>query len=130
MIGGCVKSAERLRSTIIGISHKGGNMNDRKKEAISFFSERIKAELSDNLLKLVLFGSQAREDSTEKSDYDFLILLKNKNQENQRKIREIELKFIDEFDIVAACLVFEETEWKRRIHLPIGKNIEREGVLL
>jgi hypothetical protein len=37
---------------------------------------------------------------------------------------------MDTFDSLAACLVYEETEWGKRKNFPIGKNIRREGIIL
>lgn len=100
------------------------------KDAIIFFANNLKSTLSDNLIQLILFGSQARGESNKDSDYDFLVILKKKDKEFINKLRAVELNFMDTFDSLAACLVYEETEWEKRKNFPIGKNIRREGIIL
>ena len=48
-----------------------------------FFSENLKNKLTESLSALILFGSHARGDFTKNSDYDFLIILKEKNYEHE-----------------------------------------------
>jgi predicted nucleotidyltransferase len=103
---------------------------NKNSDAILFFTKNLKSSFSDNLIQVVLFGSQARGDSTKDSDYDFLIILKKKDKEFLKKLRAIELNFMDTFDSLAACLVYEEAEWEKRKNFPIGKNIHREGIIL
>ncbi len=40
------------------------------------FAVRLQGELGDNLLRVSLFGSRARRDHRERSDYDFMIVLR------------------------------------------------------
>ena len=99
-------------------------------EKIRFFTDEIKERLGTNLKQLILFGSHARGDYTDDSDYDFAVILSEKNVKSVNKIREIEVNFLDRFDELTASLIYDEKEWKERLRLPIGINIEREGVRL
>lgn len=103
--------------------------DNKNREAILFFIDSLKYSLSDNLVKAILFGSQARGNATKDSDFDFLIILKKKDKEIIKQLRKTELEFMDAFDSVAACLVYEESEWEKRKNFPIGKNINREGIV-
>ena len=79
---------------------------------------------------IILFGSRARGDFYEGSDYDFLIVLKYKDQKVIKEIREIEVAFLDKYDKLAASLIFTEDEWKERLNFSIAKNIQRDGIIL
>jgi predicted nucleotidyltransferase len=102
-------------------------MNDLA--AISF-SKKIKNRFPNILESIWLFGSRARGDFSEHSDYDFLIVFKEKNRELIKSVRELEVDFLDEYDILAASLIYDTFEWEKRKKFSIGRNILREGILL
>ncbi|MCL5992225.1 MAG: nucleotidyltransferase domain-containing protein [Bacteroidetes bacterium] len=99
-------------------------------EKIRFFTEEIKERLGTNLKQLILFGSHARGDYSDDSDYDFAVILNKKNAKSINDIREAEVDFLNRFDELTASLIYDENEWMQRLRLPIGINIEREGVRL
>lgn len=84
-------------------------------------------------VKIILYGSRARNDSDEHSDWDFLILLDGPvNDERIDKIRhrlyEIEWKN----DEVLSCIVRNLKEWNRPLYqsTPFCRNVEAEGIVL
>lgn len=95
--------------------------------AVSYFSTLLRKKLSSNLKEVMLFGSRAREDHHEGSDYDFLIILDRKNKDIIKLIREIEIDFLNKYDTVSASIIYDESEWEKRKTFPIGINILREG---
>jgi predicted nucleotidyltransferase len=97
-------------------------------EAILFFSEKIKKKFPHILKNLFLFGSRARGDFHIGSDYDFLIVLKRKDKTIIRQIKEIEVEFLNHYDILSSCLIYKENEWEKRKKFPIGMNILKEGL--
>jgi len=107
---------------------KLNNLNEDK--PILFFINKIRSILGEELIQIILFGSRARGDNSDDSDFDFLLILKYKNQDVIRKLRQIELEFMNEYDKLVACLVYDSLEWEKRKNLPIGKNIQREGITL
>lgn len=87
----------------------------------------------DSGADVILFGSRARKDALEESDWDFLILLEAEvTDELKSKIRkqlyEIELQN----DIVVSSIFYTKKEWNSDIikATPLYKNIENEGVLI
>jgi len=105
-------------------------MNPGDDSKIKYFSDTLRSRLGDNLRELILFGSRARGDWHEGSDYDFVVILRRKKSETIDQIRDTEVDFLNRYDELSASLVYDETEWERRRHLPIGVNIEREGIRL
>jgi len=80
---------------------------------------------------VILYGSQARGDSNEHSDWDLLILL------NQKSLSfEQETKIMDEYyelelseDIIISPLVYTQAEWNSKYaSIPLHKNIDKEGL--
>jgi len=93
-----------------------------------FLFKELKKNLSDNIIKVILFGSHARGDNSEGSDYDFLIIVKNKNYEVIDKIHDIEVDFLNKFYVLSSAIILNENEWERTKYLPLGLNIQKEGI--
>lgn len=105
-------------------------MNKNVNEKIIFFSGAVKERLRGSIREIILFGSRARGDAHEGSDYDFAVIVAERNKHTVEMIREIEVEFINRFDELSSSLIYSEKEWQRRKTLPIGINIEREGIRL
>ena len=105
-------------------------MNPLDEAKIKYFSDTLRSRLGDNLCQLILFGSRARGDWHEGSDYDFVVILRRKKPGMIDQVRDTEVDFLNRYDELSASLIYDEMEWERRRHLPIGVNIEREGIRL
>jgi len=92
------------------------------------FAHLLKKELKDNLKNFFLFGSRARGDFHEGSDYDFLIVLAYKDSLIVEQIRKLEVKLLSQFDVLLASIIYDENEWKKRENMPIAINIRKEGI--
>jgi len=99
-------------------------------ERISFFSRKVKEMLKDNVIQIILFGSHARGDFHDGSDYDFVIIVKQHNKNVRKQISKIGVEFLNHYDQLAASLVYNEQEWADTQLFPIGTNIQREGISL
>lgn len=95
-----------------------------------YFSAILRKNLKSQIQEIILFGSRARGDFQENSDFDFLIIVKKKNKELLYSIREIEVNLLNKFNLLFASLIYEKKEWQKRKNLPIGINILREGKLI
>lgn len=79
--------------------------------------------------EVILFGSRARGDFKEDSDWDFLIILKkekitkSEKQEIREKLYEIEL----ETDTAISTIIHSQAEWAKRAVTPLYQIIEEEG---
>lgn len=80
--------------------------------------------------EVILFGSRARGDARHDSDWDFLILMKDKKLTKAEKnslrnsLYEIEL----EADEVISSLIHSKYEWEKRWVTPIYQIIKEEGL--
>jgi uncharacterized protein len=102
--------------------------NSLTQNVVSSFSSRLKETLGDNLLKLILFGSRARGDNSKYSDFDFVVVLEQKDPKTIDAIRSIEVEMMDSYDVLVSALIFSAGGWQKRQTLPIGLNIQREGI--
>jgi len=94
-----------------------------------YFSSRLRKKVS-GLHRVFLFGSRARGDAREGSDYDFAVILEKKNVKIIKAIRGAEVDFLDKYDVLSSSVIFNIAEWEKHKNLPIGLNIARDGILL
>ena len=83
--------------------------------------------------EILLYGSRARGDSVDQSDWDFLILLEGKvNDKRTDQIRHRLYEIEWETGEVISSIIREKKEWNSRLYrsMPIHKVIEREGIVL
>ena len=97
---------------------------------ISTLTKEVKHRIGSHLRGLWLFGSRARGDARETSDYDVLVLVDLKTPEIRTHLLDIETEILDRYEALVACLLRSEDEWRRSRGYPLAKNIERERVRL
>lgn len=92
-------------------------------------------ELKKNVLpdaKLILFGSQARQDATSESDWDMLILL-DKDEITSADFEKYAYPFVKlgwKLGEYFSMKLYTVSEWMKRKGTPFFKNVEAEGVEL
>ena len=88
-------------------------------------------EVFDPKAEVILFGSRARGDSKIDSDWDLLILLNIKvDEELKYKIWELLYEIELEYEQVISPIVFSKKDWEESEITPLYQNIEIEGVVL
>ena len=102
--------------------------NSLTQNVVSTFSSRLKDTLGENLQQIILFGSRARGDNSKYSDFDFVVVLDQKDTTTIDTIRSIEVEMMDTFDVLVSALAFSTGDWQKRQTLPLGLNIQREGI--
>ncbi len=84
--------------------------------------------------KIILFGSRARGDYKEDSDYDILVLKEGVRAEERRKIEmKIERMFLKEGIFVPTDVIVQDSHRYKSLKKRVGKvyySIEKEGVLV
>ncbi|MBD3286711.1 nucleotidyltransferase domain-containing protein [candidate division WOR-3 bacterium] len=99
------------------------------KQAVDEFKERLKALYTQRLKELVIYGSCARGDATDKSDIDLLVVLKGKvfpGEEIDRMIdaiTEVNLKY----GVLLSVYPVSEKDFEN-LNSPLLINVRREGV--
>ena len=94
------------------------------------FADNVRKELGDHVKEIILFGSHARGDFTEGSDYDFLIVLDERKKAYEKVLLEIGVDFLNKYDVLIGDIIYDEKEWELRKQFPIGLNIMIEGIEL
>jgi predicted nucleotidyltransferase len=104
-------------------------MNPRVKTILTELRSRLEALYGDRLVKLVLYGSQARGDAEPDSDIDVLAVLKGPVQVGTEIERgsTVTAPLSLEHDVVISCVYVQEDRYKRD-RSPLLLNVEAEGV--
>lgn len=97
---------------------------------IAEFSNIVKRHLKNRLKKIILFGSRARGDYSNNSDYDFLVLTDKRDDKTKEYILEICIDILNKYDTLVSFILCDEKEWARKKKFPIGLNILKEGIEL
>ena len=96
--------------------------------------EKIKLQIAElePEAKVILFGSRARGDARDDSDWDLLILVPYEvdltdEQRFRHKLFDLEL----EFGQAISTMVYQQSEWENKHSVtPLYENIQQEGMML
>ena len=103
----------------------------QKEEILRLIKETI-AKTIPSGAKVILFGSQARGDAKEDSDWDILILL-NKDKVELDDHDYISYPFFElgwNIDVQIHPILYTFKDWMERSFSPFYKNVEQEGIKL
>lgn len=94
------------------------------------FANRVRRKLGKHVKQIILFGSRARGDFTEGSDYDILIVVDKREKLFQEMVLDESVEMMNKYYALMGSIVCDEKEWERKKRFPIGLNILKEGVEL
>lgn len=104
-------------------------MNPRTSTILSELRQRLEALYRERLVKLVLYGSQAREDAEPDSDIDVLVVLADAVSPCEEIARSIDdvAEVSIKHNVVVCCVFVSEDQFERE-RSPLLLNVRREGV--
>ena len=94
------------------------------------FSSFLQQQLGADLDHIWLFGSRARGDARESSDYDFLIIANGNIANIKHQVHEAAWSCMELHNALVASIVYTAEQWESRKNSPLGWNIQREGKLV
>ena len=97
---------------------------------VSKYLENVRNRLKSRLKNIYLFGSRARGDAWEGSDYDIALVVKDRDQKLENLVLDVSTLLLDEFEALISTQIFTEEEWSLEKKLPLGINILKEGIAL
>jgi predicted nucleotidyltransferase len=105
-------------------------LNKKIIETVNAYIAFLKENYSENIIKIIMFGSAARRKRTRESDVDLLIITTNKRQSVKDEISMSAFDIMLKNNIVLSPIVMDKEtyEWYRKYRDPFYNNIMRDGV--
>jgi predicted nucleotidyltransferase len=100
----------------------------KKDEVVIRFVDELKKTIPLKLKNVILYGSRARGDYNKNSDYDFLVILSQKNYELNETVYDAGYLILDSYEKLASCIIWDEKEFSRKKDFSLAKNILKEGI--
>lgn len=95
-------------------------------------TQAYQAVYGDNIVKIVLYGSYAREDNQSDSDIDIVAIVQGERdilQEGLKSVWDVSSELELEYGTIVSPTVIPFAEFERyKIDLPYYKNIENDGI--
>lgn len=103
-----------------------------EKEILRRITEKLKERFSGRIVSVHAFGSRVRGDNDEWSDFDVLVVVRDKDPEIEAKIINV---FVDEeikggLSFAPVIKDIRSFEMEKKYHTPFYENIMKEGVKL
>jgi predicted nucleotidyltransferase len=107
-------------------------LTDDEQQALARFKAALQSLLGDKLLSIRLFGSRARDEGTEESDLDVLVVVQDRDRALYRRIVEESLDIDLAYDMNLAPTILSDEEYRqnREFGTPFYRNVEKEGIVL
>lgn len=105
-------------------------LSKAEKAIVKQFKNILRQALGDRLVELRLFGSHARGDANEGSDFDVLVIVDRRTDDVREMILDADVEMMNRYEKLFAALIYDEAEWQKARSFPHAWNIEREGVVL
>ena len=103
---------------------------DQYDPVVQEFATTLRQRLGPHLRQILLFGSHARGDAQDGSDYDMLVVVDHRTPELRAVILEVESQLMERYGALVATVLRSEAEWQQLQGFPLARNIAREGVPL
>ena len=102
--------------------------NKEPKYLAKEYSKILKKKLGTHLKKVYLYGSQARGDYWEGSDYDMLVIVDKRTPFIREKVLETAEIMMNKYEKLFSTLIYEDREWRSAQGFPLAWNIKKEGI--
>jgi len=106
-------------------------LNETEKKAVGELIEKLKESYGENLVKVILYGSKARGDSTEDSDIDIMVVLSDyvDIKKERFKIYDIVWSVCYVYDLLISLIIKNKSDYEK-FDTGLLKNIKNEGIEL
>ena len=105
-------------------------MNRKAPDPAQEYAAILRDKLGDRLKQVILFGSQARGEAIEGSDYDVVVVVDRRSPEVRELVLDADVEMMNRHETLFAALLYDERQWQEAQDFPLAWNIEREGIRL
>lgn len=103
-----------------------------ERQALSLLVKKLRAQLSNQLVQIKIFGSKVRGTFHEESDLDVLLIVQERTEAILDTIAAIHLEIELQYNLNISLIIYSQDEFEinERFESPFIKNIQRESVAL
>lgn len=94
------------------------------------FKPLLVKQLGDNLKEVWLFGSRARGDFHEDSDYEVVVVAEGQLKQLRTAVSDANYQILDEYQELVGSIVYTPELWERSKRGPLGMNVRAQGIRL
>lgn len=108
------------------------NLISSEIEIINEFSKELKEHFVGHIVTAYLFGSRAKQSAKFDSDYDFLIILNERNLSIKEQIYNLAYEFLLRYQADISLKIVPTEQWSemKNLNMPFYKNIISQGIEL
>ena len=105
-------------------------MYDYERNTLSHITERLRERFSERIIAVYAFGSRVRGDYHEWSDFDVLVVVRDRNISIEHEIIDIFVEEELQSGVIFAPVIkdMKSFEYEKNLHTPFYENIMKEGV--
>jgi len=94
------------------------------------FADELRKRLGARIKEIRLFGSRARGDAHEDSDYDMFVIVDRKTPDLRSVVLDVEVELLDAYGVLVTSIIQTRESWNDKQNFPLARNIANEGVPL
>ena len=105
-------------------------MYNHERDILRNITARLRGRFAEKIRGVYAFGSRVRGDHDERSDFDVLIVVKDRTPEIESEIMDIFVEEELKSGVIFSPVIKDSTafEKEKTFHTPFYENIQREGV--
>ena len=104
--------------------------SSREKQIIDGFVTQVRGTFKDRVQRVILYGSRARGDADDESDYDFLVLLEPYDKTDKRMVRELSREISYDQGVLVTAFSARFSEFTEDRYFYFYENVCKEGIEL
>lgn len=112
------------------MKEKSKNLDLQSEELARAFAKRLRERLGDRIERVILFGSRARGEAEEDSDFDFLVLVDHFTKALEGQVRDLAYEMLDRHGAVVSAIVVPVDHFLNDRWEPLYVNARQEGINL
>ncbi len=102
--------------------------NAQENQVIDEFAKQVRNTFKERVQRIILYGSRARDDAEEDSDYDFLVLLEPFYPEDKMLLSDLGWEISYKYNVLLLAYAIKKSEFKEDRYFYFYENVCKEGL--
>ncbi len=102
--------------------------NEKEQQVINEFVQKVRDTFKERVKRIILYGSRARGDADEESDYDFLVLLEPLYEADKRMLSYLGWEVSNDHGVLVLAIAIENSKFTEDRFFYFYENVCKEGI--